>query len=101
MKAIPRHIDYKTQLLQTNLLPLTFKREVLDISFFLKSCHGKTGYDIRKYLRFTDEDVRRATRAAARGCDLCVINQHRNANKHFFPSRVARIWNALPDNIKL
>ena len=47
---------------------------VTDISFFLKSYHGKTGYDVRKYLRFTDEDVRRATRAAARGCGLWVIN---------------------------
>ena len=60
----PNHIEYKTRLLQLNLLPLSYRREVLDISFILKSFQGKTGYDVQEYLRFSDEEVPRATRRA-------------------------------------
>ena len=93
----PLHVDYRQRL---NLLPLSFRREVLDIIFFLKSYHDKTGYDIRTYLKFADEDAPRATRNAVRGTLLLVKHANRDTNPHFFPSRIARIWNALPENIR-
>ena len=96
----PNHINYKTRLLQLNLLPLSYRREVLDITFFLKSFHGKTGYDVGKYLRFSDEQAPRETRRATLGNKLVVRKSGRGQNVHFFPSRIARIWNALPDNVR-
>lgn len=41
------HTDYKTRLLQINLLPLSYRREILDITFFSRSYHGKTDYNVR------------------------------------------------------
>ena len=61
------HKEYKTRLLECNLLPLFYRREVLDVIFFLKSYHGKTGFDISRYLKFTDEVAGRVTRNVARG----------------------------------
>ena len=33
----PLHIEYKDRLLQCNLMPLTYRREVYDLIFFIKS----------------------------------------------------------------
>ena len=87
----PYHLDYKTRLQICNLLPLSYRKEILDIIFFLKSYHGKTGYDVRRYLAFSDENSRRSTRQSIHGCllkirNISVKSKHRN---QFYPSRLA------------
>ena len=72
----------------------------MDISFNLKSFHSKTGYDVQQCLCYSDEEVPRATRRATLGNKLVVRHAGRGNNVHFPPSRVGRIWNALPDNIR-
>ena len=53
----PNHIDYKTRLLTLNLLPTTFRREITDLTLFLKSIHGQTNLDITQYTKFIDRDI--------------------------------------------
>ena len=60
------HKEYKVSLIECNLLPLLYRREVLDITFYLKSYHGKTGYNVRQDMKFVDEGVERVTRNVAR-----------------------------------
>lgn len=97
----PAHKDYKARLLQVNLLPLSYRREILDVIFLLRSLHGHTGYDARTFLKFTDEDNPRVTRQSTRGCDLQLKPMGRLLNNGFFPSRAARTWNALPFELKI
>jgi hypothetical protein len=96
----PLHVEYKNRLLQLNLLPLSYRREIIDITFFLKSYHGKTEFDVKKYLKFSDENPTRTTRCATMGNSLIVKNKSKNTDEHFFSSRVARIWNALPADMR-
>jgi len=98
----PDHIDYKERLLRCNLLPLTYRREVLDITFFLKSYHGLTGFAIRNYLQYSDEIVTLATRQQVQGCHLQTKNMKISSNykNQSYPSRVCRIWNALPMDLQ-
>ena len=92
------HIDYKERLMRCNLLPLSYRREMLDITFFLKSYHGKTGYTISDYLEFSDTDASRPTRQSTHGCSLKLKGQFIKTKyrDQFYPSRLARIWNSLP-----
>lgn len=94
------HVDYKTRLLRCNLLPLSYRREILDIIFFLKSYNGDTGYNVRDYVEFSDQIGGANTRQRTQGCYLRIINPKVTANSiykdQFYPERVVRIWNSLP-----
>jgi len=98
----PHHINYTERLKQCNLLPLSYRREVLDIIFFLKSYHGRTGYDVNQYLEFSVARGGRQTRQNTLGCHLKTKNLNVNSlyNAQFYPARVCRIWNSLPIELK-
>jgi len=98
----PFHISYTERLTLCNLLPLSYRREVLDLTFFLKSYHGKTGYNVRDYVEFNDVQGTRPTRQQVRGCYLRTTNLSINSvyNNQFFPPRVCRIWNSLPPDLQ-
>ena len=50
----PNYVDYKTRLITLNLLPTSYRREIIDIILFLKSLHDKTNLDLTNYLTFPD-----------------------------------------------
>ena len=97
----PHHINYKTRLLTLNLLPASYRREILDLTLFLKSYHGKVNYDVRQYLEFDDRDIGPRTRQQDRGTRLKTNLTKLSSTSNFFPYRVCKIWNSLPDNIRL
>ena len=92
----PNHMDYTRRLQECNLLPLSYHREVLDVIFFLKSFHGKTGYNIWEYVRLADEERNRETRDTTEGTKLLLRGNVTSKNEHFFPNRIVCIWNSLP-----
>ena len=73
----------------------------MNLTIFLKSYHGKTGYYARKYLMFADGYALRVTLNDSKGIKVVVKNVNRETNEHFSPSRIATMWNGLPENIKL
>jgi len=96
------HISYTERLKQCNLLPLSYRREVLDITFFLKSYHDKTGFNVKSYLEFSDDIQIRPTRQQTHGCHLRLRNMSITSKykNQVFPSRVCRIWNSYPPDLQ-
>ena len=52
----PRHINYKDRLLSCNLLPLSFRREIRDITFFYKAVNNFYDIDISHFINFVDSN---------------------------------------------
>ena len=90
------------RLIECNLLPLAYRREIADIVFFLKSTNGDTGFDINKYVKFVDEGAERETREIADGTKLKFRDPKWYLGKHtnWFPRRIIRIWNNLPKSLR-
>ena len=65
----PNYVDYKTRLITLNLLPTSYRREMIDITLFLKSIHNKTNLDLSEYLHFPDRQLGPRTRQTARKPD--------------------------------
>ena len=59
----PMHINYKERLLRLNLLPLTYRREILDIQLFLKIWNSTNKFGLDQYIYFTEPTQGRVTRA--------------------------------------
>lgn len=97
----PRHLDYKTRLIQLNLLPLTYRREIIDIQFFLKIWNSHCNCNIDKYLSFVGTDSRWTTRATALNIDLKYKKTKLITTAHFFPYKLCQIWNKLPPELRL
>ena len=97
----PGHIDYKTRLLTLNLLPTSFRREIIDITLFLKSIHGKTNLDLSDHIDFTERDEGPRTRSLDHLTRLTIRKTRLISTANFYPYRICRIWNNLPIEIRL
>jgi hypothetical protein len=97
----PLHIDYKTRLTTLNLLPLSFRREFYDLIFFIKSLRQLHSYNILDYLEFQSDTTTRITRNRAHGLTLKIPKLKLVSSAHFYPSRIARIWNSLHIDLRM
>ena len=97
----PLHIDYKTRLLTLNLLPTTYRREILDITLLLKAIHGKTNLDLSNYITFADRQIGPRTRLTDNQTRLTVTKTKRDITQHFYTYRICRVWNSLPQQIRI
>jgi len=95
----PLHVDYKTRLIECKLLPLSYRREVYDLVFFLKSLKGMISFNILNHLHFQNNPVAR-TRNQQHGLNLIIPKTKLTSSAHFYPSRIARIWNTLPISLR-
>ena len=83
--------DYKSRLLTLNMLSLMMTFEVYDISFFLKSLSSSSvAFDILNYVSF---NFTVGTRSS--GNKLQHRFSRTNPSRHFYFSRLPRIWNSL------
>jgi hypothetical protein len=93
-----RLLRYKDRLLMTNLLPLTFRREVLDCQYTLKARSGVLGrfsYDL------CAERTRRLNcRLDADHTKLPIKKVTSETFAHFFSNRIAHVWNSLPSHLR-
>jgi uncharacterized protein (DUF934 family) len=96
----PHHINYKQRLLTLNLLPTSYRREILDITLLLKSLHGSTNLNLIDQVRFIERSGPQ-TRQLTAGTKLETTRTNLERSNHFYTQRVVEIWNALPEHIRL
>jgi len=96
----PNHITYKARLIACKILPTSYRREFYDIIFFLKSIKGMIHFDITKFTNFLKVQHNRPTRNRALGIDLSIPSTKLESTAHFYPSRIARLWNTLPPALR-
>ena len=84
-------MDYKSRLINLNLLPLMYIYELTDISFAIKYFKKHTSsFDIFQYLQFNESTTRSSN------TKLChkIYNNAITANSYF--CRLPKLWKALP-----
>ena len=84
--------DYKSRLIQTQLLPLTYILDLNDVMFFIKSLRNHhDGFIINNYIKFVTGNTRSAS-----SNKLHQARSTNNTHNNFYFNRLPRIWNALP-----
>ena len=86
-------MDYKFRLLSLHLLPLMHWLELQDIMFLVKCLQQPTANpEIASLVSFSYS----STRAGQTGDKLKVKLNKTTSFRHFYTSRIVRLWNALP-----
>jgi hypothetical protein len=96
----PSHIDYKTRLLMLDLLPTSYRREILDLSLMLKSINGQTNLHLNTNIKFVERPGIQ-TRQLTQATKLETTKYNLERTSHFYTQRVVEVWNSLPDHIRL
>ena len=85
---------YKERLLSLQMLPLMMTYEVNDVFFFLKSLsYPSAAFDIRNFISFSTNPYRHY--------NLLHVICTNNSSRHFYFSRLPRLWNSLPTKTKI
>ena len=74
----------------------SYRREFYDISFFVKCIKGLAHFKILEYINFIHDPLIRPTRNRAHGLNVTIPDTRLESTSHFYPSRIARLWNSLP-----
>ena len=86
-------IDYKSRLTSLHLLPLMHWLELQDVMFLVKYLQQPTANpEIAKLVSFSSS----ITRAGQTGIKLKVKLNKTTSARHFYTSRIVRLWNAFP-----
>ena len=96
----PLHVNYKERLITLNLLPLTFRREIIDLQTFLKIWNSDNKLGLDNLLNFSLPNKGPTTRAMATGLTLRYNRNKLITTAHFYPYRLTLIWNKLPYDIR-
>ena len=96
----PNYKNYKERLLECNILPTTFRREITDLIIFLRSRNTNTGYNCTKHVTTQISADGPATRNRRRGLNLQTRVQKHSTSAQFFPTRLTKLWNSLPLKIR-
>ena len=99
-RTLPNYKDYKTRLLECNLLPLSFRREITDLILFCRSYNHDLAYNIRDYVAFNTPGQGRSTRQQTSSDTLKLPKTKTTQAAHFYPTRIARLWNSLPQHLR-
>ena len=85
-------MDYRTRLTQCELLPLSYRRSFLDLSFFMSMLLDSNCINFESHLKFLPQTRTRDD------LTLSALNQnHRYALfENYFFQRVAHVWNKVP-----
>lgn len=84
--------DYKSRLIELNLLPLMYFYELTDLMYFINSLKNPTdSFDINSYVSFSDTSTR-----STMSCKLKHATSQSTAHRHFYFNRLPRLWNSLP-----
>ena len=87
--------DYKSRLEALQMLPLTLWFELQDIMFLVKCLQDQTDtLNINRYITFAASNTR-----AGSSSKLHHHFSRTTTARHFYFSRVARLWNALPSHL--
>jgi len=92
----PGYISYEERLDICKLMPLSYRRELADIIFFCRSYNDDLAFDIKDYIKLVEPGQGRTTRRQAQALTLPIPKTKTTTSAHFYPTRIARIWNAIP-----
>ena len=99
-REAPNHQTYKQRLIACNLLPTSYRREFYDIIFFLKSIRHMTQFNINDYTNLITDGTDRRTRLRTARLNLTQINNRLESTARFYPTRISRLWNNLPLDLR-
>ena len=91
-------LEYKERLLACGLLPMSFRREFLDLVFIFNSLYGLNDYCSEFYVKFNDVGSQRYRNENNIVCRGPVPKSDKYY--FFYTNRVVRLWNSLPEEIK-
>jgi hypothetical protein len=90
---------YKERCIKLGILPLTYRREMLDLILFFKCVHGLTDLNISDFVQFYDTSARCGSRSF--GLKLLKSNPTRtDCFRSSYFNRLVSEWNALPSTIR-
>ena len=89
---------YEERLIASKLLPLSYRREMLDCQFLLKAKSGAFGEQIWGLVDIRPHWIN--PRLDTHATKLRYQPAHTETYNHFFTRRIAHIWNKLPDQIR-
>jgi len=88
---------YKDRLLQCNLLPLSYRRECLDLQFLFKCLKDEIIVDVAQFTSVNPHPLRSVPHSVF---DFKVPFCCTDSFKFFYFNRVVRLWNSLPYSIR-
>jgi hypothetical protein len=91
--------DYKERLQTLNIMPLSYRREILDITFLYKCINGHFNVDISKFVSFSC-NKNYQTRNTLDNLHLCTPHCNTESGKKLYYNRIVSIWNMLPYSIR-
>ena len=80
-RPAPNRTEYKERLIACKLLPLSYRREVYDLIFFIKSLRGMVNFNILAHITF-QMVVGRLTRNRDHGLNINYINPNLESSSH-------------------
>ena len=81
-------VNYKGRLVMLNMLPLSYRREVLDLCFFQNCLQGNLDFDVNRFVSF------RERRGDPWFMNIQMVRTETFCRSYF--NRVRGIWNGLP-----
>jgi hypothetical protein len=96
----PHYKTYKERLLETNLLPLSYRREISDLALLCKSMAHDSPLEIEDYIQFNTRREGARTRMVSQAQTFMIPKSRTSQTGNFYPTRVARLWNSLPLNLR-
>ena len=97
-------LDYRERLCHLGMLPLTLRREQLDLSLFFKCFVNTYDLDVNKHVKFYYSEAGQdhpTTRASADSSRLRTPICKTEAFKATFFNRIVPIWNQLPSSVRI
>lgn len=94
----PRSTTYVDRCLQLDVLPLSLRREVADLTLFHRCLHGTYDLELSKFVSFVPNNTN--LRSASRGRLLRVNRVNSESFKADYFNRISSIWNSLPQDLR-
>lgn len=91
--------NYKERLLELGILPLTFRREYLDLCMFFKCMKNVYDFNISDHITFTNVN-KQATRSTIDGIKLKIPVTKTLMYQKLYFNRIVFLWNKLPLDIR-
>jgi hypothetical protein len=92
----PHYKTYKERLIETNLLPLSYRREIMDLTLLCKSMSFNSSLNIWDYISLNTREEGARTRQVTNAQTFKIPRTKTTQCANFYPIRVARLWNTLP-----
>ena len=82
-----------------NILPLSYRREIMDLSHLFKYLHGDIDVDYTSAISLVNSDTTTNLRSSSHGPKLLRVHVNTETYKGFYFNRIVNMWNSLPSDI--